>query len=141
MADVTVRKTIEVRASEVWNAIRSIGGLDRWFPAIAKCTVQGQGVGARRVCELANGVTLFEKVEEIDDAGRVFKYSITESPLPISNYLGTVTVRDTGGGKTEVTWSATFDAAEGQRDEMVAMLNGAFADGITGLESNLKTGR
>ncbi len=141
MAEVKVTKVVDVRAQDAWNAIRSIGGLDRWFPVIAKCSVQGQGVGARRVCELANGVTLFEKVEQIDDAGRVFKYSITDSPLPIRNYLGTVKVHDAGGGKSEITWSAKFDVADDHRDEMVGMLSGAFADGIKGLESDLKTSK
>ncbi len=139
MAEVTVTKVIDVKPQDAWNAIRSIGGLDRWFPIIAKCRVEGQGVGAKRVCELANGVTLFERVEQIDDAAKVFKYSITESPLPIRNYLGTVQVRNASTGKTEVTWSARFDVRDAQRDEMVGMLNGAFADGIQGLEKDLKT--
>jgi hypothetical protein len=138
MAEVTVTKVIDVKPQDAWNAIRSIGGLDRWFPVIAKCRVEGQGVGAKRVCELANGVTLFERVEQIDDTGKIFKYSITESPLPVSNYLGTVTVRDAGRGGAEITWSARFDVPDQQRDEMVGMLNGAFADGIQGLERDLK---
>jgi len=137
MAEVKVTSVGGVRVEDAWNAIRSIGGLDRWFPVIAKCSVQGQGVGATRVCELANGVTLFEKVEQIDDAGKVFKYSITDSPLPIRNYLGMVTVRDGGSGKSEITWSATFDVADDQRGEMVGMLTGAFTDGIKGLERDL----
>ena len=139
MAEVKVTRVIDVRAADVWNAVRAIGGLDRWFPVIAKCRVEGRGVGATRVCELANGVTLHERVEQIDDAAKVFKYSITESPLPIRNYLGTVQVRDAAGGKTEVTWSARFDVGDAQREEMVGMLNGAFADGIQGLEKDLKT--
>ncbi len=139
MAEIKVTKVIDVKAVDVWNAVRAIGGLDRWFPVIAKCRVEGQGVGAKRVCELANGVTLFEKVEQIDDVAKVFKYSITKSPLPIRHYLGTVQVRDAGTGKTEVTWSARFDVGDTQRDEMVGMLNGAFADGIQGLEKDLKT--
>ncbi len=103
MAEVKVTRVIDVKAVDAWNAVRAIGGLDRWFPVIAECRVEGQGVGAKRVCELANGVTLFETVEQIDDAAGVFKYSITESPLPIRNYLGAVQVRDAGSGKTEVT--------------------------------------
>lgn len=138
MAEVTVTKVIDVKPQEAWNAIRSVGGLDRWFPVIAKCRVEGQGVGAKRVCELANGVTLFERVEQIDDGGKIFKYSITESPLPISNYLGTVTVRDAGRGGAEIIWSARFDVPDQQRDELVGMLNSAFADGIQGLERDLK---
>ncbi len=89
MTEVTITKVVDVEAQNAWNAIRSIGGLDRWFQLIAKCQVQGQGVGAKRVCELTNGVTLIERLEQIDDAGKVFKYSITDSPLPVSNYLGT----------------------------------------------------
>jgi hypothetical protein len=141
MAEVKVRKVVDVKPQDAWNAIRAIGGLDRWFPVIAKRSVQGQGVGAKRVCELANGVTLVERVEQIDDAAQVFKYAITDAPLPIRNYLGTVRVRDAGAGKSEIVWSAAFDVEEADREEMVGMLSGAFADGITGLESDLKTSK
>jgi len=75
----------------------------------------------------------------ISPKAKVFKYAIRESPLPIRNYLGTVQVLDAAGGKTELTWSARFDVGDAQRDEMVSMLNGAFADGIQGLEKDLKT--
>lgn len=138
MAEVTVTRVVDVKAQDAWSAIRSIGGLDRWFQLIAKCDVQGQGVGAKRVCELANGVTLIERVEQIDDAAKVFKYSITDSPLPISDYLGTVTVRETGPSRAEIIWSARFDIPDEHRQEIVGTLNDAFADGIQGLERELK---
>ena len=37
-----------------------------------------------------------------------------------------------------VSWSAEFDVVNEARDEIVAMLSGAFGDGISGIEKDLK---
>ena len=137
MAKVTVTRTIDVDAGKAWQAIRAIGGLDRWFPIITSCVVQGSGIGATRICGLENGITLSETVEAIDDAAQVFEYSIADSPMPVRNYRGRVTVGEAGPARAEIAWSAEFDVAAEKEGDMVAMFEGAFADGIKGLEADL----
>ncbi len=87
---------------------------------------------------MADGAELQESIEEINHEARRFRYAINESPMPISDYMGTVEVSDADGGGTVVSWSAEFDVVEEARDEIVAMLNGAFGDGISGIEQDLK---
>lgn len=135
---VTVSHTIDAPIDRVWAAISAIGGLERWFPVIETCQVEGTGVGARRICGLANGATLYETVRTIDHAAKRFQYSIDESPLPVSNYLGTVALSDAGGGRTVLSWTAEFDVDEGHRDEMKGMFAGALGDGIRGLGADLE---
>jgi len=141
MAEVTVTKTIKVDADTTWNAIRAIGGLDRWFPIITSCEVKGSGAGARRTCILDGGITLLEQIDSIDDQARVLKYSIVESPLPITDYKGRVEVRAAGQGRSSVTWSSAFGVDGAQESELTGMLDKAFSDGIAGLEADLRRAR
>jgi hypothetical protein len=42
-------------------------GLDRWFPVIESCRVEGQGVGAIGILGLGNSGEMRDRIEEIDD--------------------------------------------------------------------------
>jgi uncharacterized protein YndB with AHSA1/START domain len=135
---VTIKHTIGAPIDRVWAAVSAIGGLDQWFPMIETCRVEGSGVGARRICGLANGAVLHETVTTIDHAAKRFQYTIADdSPLPVSNYLGTVTLAAAGGG-TVLTWTAAFDVDDAAREEMAAMLQGALGDGVQGMAKALE---
>jgi uncharacterized protein YndB with AHSA1/START domain len=136
---VKVAKTINVPTDKVWSAISGIGGLDRWFPIIASCRVEGAGVGAIRVLGLGDGGQIRDRVEEIDHKERRFRYLRTEHPFPVSRYVGTVEVRDGESGQSEVTWTLDIDdvAAEA-REELVGFLTTALSDGISGMEKDLQ---
>ena len=135
---VNVTKQINVPGAAAWAALSAIGGLDRWFPIIDSCSVEGEGVGAIRTCVLGNGAALLERIDEINHDERRFRYAITDSPLPISNYIGTVELSDANNGGTTISWTAEFDVVAEARDEMIQTFSGAFSDGIDGLEANLQ---
>lgn len=134
---IDVVRTIDVPGHRTWAAIRGIGTLDRWFPVIATCHVEGEGVGAIRTLGLAQGGEMTDRIEEIDDDARRFRYSRFHHPLPATTYEGTVVVRDVAGGKAEVTWSVEIDLEAAARDELVAFIGTALSDGIAGLETDL----
>ena len=137
MASVSVTRTIAVAPDAAWSEIRSVGGLERWVPIVQTCEVEGSGVGAVRKCGLGDGAFVFEKVEAIDEAQRVFSYSITESPLPLVDYVGRMQVSPGADGGSEITWSCEFGCDAAAEAEMTTMLEGAFADGLAGLQSEL----
>lgn len=134
MAQAKASKIINAPANWVRETVSAFSGLEKYLPMIAKTTTEGSGVGATRTCELADGAQLHERLEALDDQACSLTYSILKSPLPIENYLGTISVRDGGEGKSEVTWSANLDAPADQEPAMTEMLSGAFASGIDGLE-------
>lgn len=135
---IIVTKTIAAPVEKVWSALRAIGGLDRWFPVIATSRVEGEGVGAVRILGLADGGELHDRVLEIDDAGRRFRYERFHSPFPVRSYLGAVDVRDAGEGRSAVTWTVVIDAAEDVAPGLAEFLRGALSDGIDGLERDLR---
>jgi hypothetical protein len=136
---IHIQKTIAVDPGKTWSAIRGIGGLDRWFPVIATCRVEGSGVGATRILTLKpNGAEMRDEVLEISDDARRFRYQRVKSPFPISKYIGTVEVQADGAARSILTWSVDMDVVPAHRDEMVALLTKAISDGIDGLEQDLR---
>lgn len=133
-----VTKTINVSTDKIWAAISGIGGLDRWFPIITSCRVEGEGVGAIRVLGLGDGSEIRDRIEEIDHKERRVRYLRTDHPFPVSRYIGTVEVRDGESGQSEVTWTIEIDVAAEARDELVGFLTTALSDGIGGIEQDLR---
>ncbi len=138
IATANVTKIVNSPGSKVWLAIRSIGGLDRWFPVIGTCRVEGEGIGAIRILGLAGGGEMRDRVLEIADTERRFRYQRFQSPFPVENYIGTVEVRDAGGERSELSWTVQIEVEAGKKDEFVAFLESALSDGIDGLEWDLR---
>jgi hypothetical protein len=138
---VNVAKVVDASSDSVWAAISAIGGLDRWFSVIASCQVEGAGVGAIRVMELEGGGRIVDRVTEIDHQQRRFGYDRTESPFPVSLYLGTVQLRDSGEGRTEVTWIVEMELDAEDRQAVTEFIREALSGGISGLEKDLKSHR
>lgn len=132
--EAKVKKTIKAPADKVWATIRSFDDVDTFIPAIATCSVEGNGVGAKRICTMQDGGKILERLERVDEEAKTLQYSISEAPLPVSDYLGTVKVRDLGNGTTEVEWLSTMEVKGMPEAELKAMLEGIYASGIEGLE-------
>lgn len=138
MPQVSVARTINAPADFVWNTVRAFAGLEQYFSVFVSSTVKGSGVGATRVLKLGDGGEFVERLESVEDETRTLTYRVLQCPLPIENYVGTVTIEDAGSGKSKVTWSSTFDASKDVESSMVQMFDGAYADGIGGLEMLFK---
>jgi hypothetical protein len=137
IATVNVTKLIKAPTEEAWKALRSIGGLDRWFPIIETCRVDGEGVGAVRIMGLSAGEEIRDRILEIADTARRIRYDRFQSPFPVESYIGTVEVRDVGGRASVISWEIQIDVAESNRDDLIAFIERALSDGIDGLEREL----
>lgn len=135
----TVTKIIDAPSDKVWAAIRSIGGLDRWFPVINSCRVEGEGVGAVRILGLADGGEMRDRLLEIDDAERRVRYQRFQSPFPVESYIGTVEVREKLDRRSEVSWNVQIEVAADKVDDLAAFLETALSDGIDGLERDIRS--
>lgn len=136
--NVNVRKTVAAPADQVWSAISGIGGLERWFPVIASCRVEGVGVGAIRTMELAGGGAIKDRIDVIDPASRRVVYTRFVHPFPVSKYVGTVDVRPAGTERAEILWSLEIDVAPENLKDTSAFLEKALSDGIAGLGQDLR---
>jgi hypothetical protein len=135
---INVTKSIEVESDKAWRAIASIGGLDRWFPIISSCRVEGDGVGATRILTLKDGAEMRDRVLEIDPSARRVRYERTHCPFQVTKYLGAVEVRGDAGSRSSVSWTVQIEVIQGAREELVPLIKQALFDGICGLEVELR---
>jgi len=111
MLKVSKQVTIDAAPDAVWAKIKDFNGLNTWHPAVEKDEIvsgKNNEVGAERLLTLKGGGTIKEKLLAHDSARHMFKYSILEGVLPVSNYTSTLRVAKSAKTKTVVTWSGSF---------------------------------
>ena len=94
---------------KVWAAIGDFCGIAKWHPAVEKCTSETKDGVLMRTLSLKGGGAILEKQVKRDDAAMSYTYAIIESPLPVANYVSTISVAKAGAGST-ITWTGKFDA-------------------------------
>jgi hypothetical protein len=117
---------IDAPADAIWQVIGGFGAACRYLAGVVNCTVEGEGIGALRTSTYADGSTIVERLEGLDEVAHRLSYALL-SETPFRNCLTTVTVRDLGQGQCEVTWAATFEANGLPECEAQEMLEGALA--------------
>ncbi|WP_262967285.1 SRPBCC family protein [Methylobacter psychrophilus] len=135
---INVTKNLTVNADQAWAAISSIGGLERWFPIIADCSVLGAGVGASRFLTLVDGGKITDRIDTIDHQQRSLRYNRIESQFPVQSYLGTVNISKVHDNSAKLSWIVAIDVQEEQREAMVELIRRAITDGVDGLEQDLQ---
>jgi Polyketide cyclase / dehydrase and lipid transport/Domain of unknown function (DUF4331) len=101
-----VADSVELAASpdDVWSVIGQFS-LD-WHPAVARVRLIGEGVGQLRRLETRDGREIVERLEEVDDTKRSYRYSLV-SGVPASHYAGVINVRQKGSGSV-AEWRVEF---------------------------------
>lgn len=130
MTKVSMSTKLDVSATEAWQLIGGFNTLPDWHPAVEKSELTEEG--QVRKLSLTGGGSIVEKLEKIDDKERTYTYSIVDSPLPISNYTSTITVRDTDDG-TVMDWSSEFNAV-GAENDAVDAIQGIYQAGFDNLK-------
>lgn len=111
-----VEKSIAIKAepAKVWALVKDFGNMQKWHPAVTadkletKKDENGDNATYRRLT-LKGGGSIYEKLRSTDDASMQLKYEIVDSPLPLTDYVSTMTV--TAGpdkGESTVTWVGRF---------------------------------
>lgn len=132
MHSITVSSYVDASPEKVWDTIGDPGAISHWHPAIASSTV----TGAERLCTLANGAKVHERIESVDAEGRTYAYSITESPLPLASYQSTIKV-DSDGNGSMVTWGARFEPSGAAAEEVAELLGSIYQAGLSSLRNSL----
>ena len=130
MSEVSSKRTVTRSADAVWKQISDFADLS-WAAPGAPVEVTGTGVGAERKITIEGGV-IHERLKAFDDAGRSFSYTMLSGPMPLTNYVATVSVSPEGDG-CSVQWAATFEAPAAALDEVSKGLQGMFDGALGGL--------
>jgi carbon monoxide dehydrogenase subunit G len=136
VVSVKVSERVEASADQVWDLFRDFGGIQRFTTGFEKVEVSGSGIGAVRTITLPGGAALLERLEAFDDRGRKLQYAIVGGPIPVSNYLATIEVRDEGKA-CRIDWSSHFEPKGISDDQARAMIEGVYKGGIAGVKKAL----
>ena len=132
MANVSMSINLNASADEVWNLIGGFNALPDWHPAVVKSDLEEDGK-VRRL-EIDGGVVILERLEEHDAAERMYRYTITESPLPIEGYVSVIRVGEGEGGRgARVEWSSEFTPSGVPETEAVELVQGIYQGGFDAL--------
>jgi hypothetical protein len=129
----TVAESVELAEppAMVWSLIGRFN-LD-WHPHVAKVRLVGMGAGQLRRIETRDGREIVERLEDVDNAKRIYRYSLVAG-IPASHYAGTIEVRPKGGGSL-AEWRVDF-LADKQPDIVVReMVEGLLKSGLGSLKS------
>jgi polyketide cyclase/dehydrase/lipid transport protein len=132
MAKVNMTTDLDVAADQLWTLIGGFNALPDWHPAVEKSELEEEG--SMRILSLAGGGKIVEKLEKHDDNERTYSYTITDSPLPVSNYRAEIKVIDQGEGKASVEWSSEFSAEGASENEAIDVISGIFQAGFDNLK-------
>ena len=133
MPKVNMSTPLAANADNLWQAIGGFGAIADWHPAIEKADLTGETKGSVRTLHLVGGGTITERLEEVSASERVYRYSITDSPLPISNYVAEIKVNDNGDGTSTVEWSSEFEAKGVGDNEALTTIQGIYQAGFDNL--------
>ena len=134
MSSTTVAVDVNVPPNEVWRLIGGFGSLPDWVPDVSQSELADGG----RVRHLHDpqGHTFVERLERYDSAAHSYSYSIVQSPIPVSNYLSTITVTPINGSKgSRVEWSSVYTPDGIGEKEAGEIFHGLYSTGLKALAS------
>jgi len=140
---VSVTEAVNLAAppSQTWEKIRDFSSWQAWHPAFAGTEIikgRGNTKGTVRVLITKDGAKFTEELVSHDDASHTYSYRITESPLPITDYVSQLEVRGVKGG-SNVVWSSNFHVKDGaSEEEMKKAISGVYRAGLDNLGSVVK---
>ena len=135
---IDVDRSTEVKASpdKVWALIGDFCGIGDWHPAVEKCSLSDSaGISTRTLTLAGGGGTLVEALVSRDDAAMSYTYKIVDGPLPVANYVSTISVRDGDEpDESEVSWTGTFDAKGAPDEKATEVIAGIYESGLSALK-------
>ena len=72
-------------------------------------------------------------LEQLDDDGKLYSYSIISSPLPVANYKSTIRLEE-GESGCVVTWESDFEPSGAPESDAVNAISGVYQAGFDNLK-------
>lgn len=135
---------IDAPLSRVWQLIRDFNSHAIWHPAVSDSEIEnnrcGDEVGCIRHFRLNDGSELREQLIKLSDDKTTLTYAIVDSPIPLLNYVATLTFRPvTDGDRTLLVWNSSFNVPRGRESELTDLVGKKiYETGIRGLQDYLR---
>ena len=127
--------TVNADAATVWALIGPFCSLGDWHPVVGSCTIGDDG--HRTIITADGSATFIERETTRDDAAHTYSYAIVSSPLPVADYVATISVTETAPGASTITWSSHYTTPEGMDAVAAEALTGIYEAGFAGISASL----
>ncbi|WP_036263391.1 SRPBCC family protein [Methylocapsa aurea] len=134
-----ITKKLNAPVEKTWEAISRIGRLDVWFPFIAACSVEGNGIGAYRKMTTIEGGEITDIIQEIDHKLKRLVYLRVKSPFPVTYYQGTVEVFESFDSMAVIAWTVDFESDPKDSASLAELVREAISAGLDGMEGDLRS--
>ena len=129
MASIHHQITVQVGAAQAWKALRSVGDAQKLF---APVLVDGRLEGDTRTVTFGNGMTVQERILDIDDTRRRVAYTALNCP-GMAYHHASMQILDAGQGQCEFVWITDF-----LPENLRATLTPLIEQGASALKANLE---
>lgn len=110
MQIASISRIIAAPVGEVWGITSAFGAMRAWMPGIARCALEGVGVGAVRTAELPSGAVVRERLEVMDPERHRMRYLIVGGGASgATNMAGEIALEAVDGDRTRITWISEAD--------------------------------
>lgn len=131
MPTVFVSQELAAPAERVWNIVGGFQSLFDWAGSIRQS--QSEEGGRVRRLKTVDNVIIAERLRSFNEDEREYTYSIISGPIPVSNHLSLLKVRESEGGCT-IEWSSSFDTPPGAEEAMEAAFHHLYLNGFAQLK-------
>ena len=138
---------VDAPINDVWRFLRDFNGHDRWHPAVDVSTIEdgetSDTVGAIRAFRLTDGSGLREQLIALSDRDFSLTYSIVEAPLPLDDYVATMSLKPvTDGDRTCIFWTSQFHPPAASAERLTRMVaTDIYEVGLKALQRHFARGR
>jgi len=131
----TIRNTVTINATPdaVWAVLSDLPATRQWLPGVVAARMDGD----LRVCTMADGQEVHERISAVSDDVRSFRFDHVRVPLPVRGSGGTFTVTvGAVAGTTDVVLETTFEPLDPSgADRLTAGVRGAFQQSLDSLRT------
>jgi uncharacterized protein YndB with AHSA1/START domain len=128
----TIRNTVAIKASpdDVWAVLSDLPVTRQWLPGVVAARVDGD----LRVCTMADGQEVHERISDLSDQARRFRFDHVRVPLPVKESGGTFTVSPGDGSGSIVVIETTFEPLDPTSvEQLTAGVRDAFQQSLESL--------
>jgi hypothetical protein len=141
MSKVKMETRIPAPAATLWKTIGGFNSLADWNPAFEKSQATGEAKGSTRTLTLAGGGNIEERLEELNDKEKLYRYTILSGPVPVADYSAELRVKDNGDGTSTVEWSSEFKPKGAPEADAVKAIQGVYQAGFDNLQKMFGGGK
>lgn len=138
MLSVEESTEVMVDADRLWKAVGDFGTAARWHPQLSGVTVIDGPAGRARLLQFKTGGEQLERLRDVDEAHRVYRYSVERTSLPVQGYTGELRVEAADTGTSRIVWAAHFMLADEGDGRTIEAVRHFLHDGAVGIEAEYR---